>query len=185
MDSSVWIVVAIVAGVMLVLVWHTYNRIVALRNKVRNAWADVDVQLGYRHDLVPNLVESVKGYAIHERGVLESVAQARSAAMSAGADIATRAIAEMALSGAVGNLVGVVERYPDLKASQNFALLHEQLTTIENRIAFARQHYNETVRQYNTKIAEFPWNLIAGIFGYPPEKMFAAGMDAQAAQARF
>ena len=186
MDISFLIVIAVIVALVLVLIWHTYNRLVSLRNKVRTAWSDVDVQLTYRHDLVPNLVESVKGYAGHERGVLESVAQARNAAMNAGADIAARAVAEMALGGAVGNLFGVVERYPDLKASQNFALLHEQLTTTENRIAFARQHYNETVRQYNTKIAEFPWNLMAGIFGYAPEKMFAAGTtDGQTPQTQF
>ena len=185
MDNFVVIAIVIAAVIVLGLVWHTYNRLVVLRNKLRSAWSDVDVQLSYRHNLVPNLVESVKGYASHERGVLESVAQARSAAMNAGSDIATRTVAEMALSGAVGNLFGVVERYPDLKASENFALLHEQLTTTENRIAFARQYYNETVCQYNTRIAEFSWNLIAGMLRYSPEKMFAAGAGDEAPQTRF
>jgi LemA protein len=166
--------IGVAAVVVLWFVLHVYNRLVAMRNKVRNAWADVEVQLTFRHDLVPNLVESVKGYMGHERGVLEAVAQARSAAMQTGADLATRVVAEMALGSAVGKLFVTAERYPELKASQNFLLLQEQLTTTENRIAFARQHYNETVRQFNTLIAEFPWNLMAAQFGYTPERMFAA-----------
>jgi LemA protein len=145
-----------------------------MRNNARNAWSDIDVQLTRRHDLVPNLVESVKGYMSHERQTLEAVTQARSAAMQAGADIATRAVAEMALGGAIGNLFAVVERYPQLKASQNFLLLQEQLTSTENRIAFARQHYNETVRRLNTAIAEFPRNLVADAFGFKPQSLFAA-----------
>jgi LemA protein len=176
------VLIAIIVAVVLVLLFllRVYNRIVAMRNNVRNAWSDIDVQLTFRHNLVPNLVESVKGYMSHEREVLEAVAQARSAAMNAGADIATRAVAEMALSGAVSNLFAMAERYPDLKASQSFLLLQEQLTTTENRIAFARQHYNEMVRQFNTSIAEFPRNLVAGAFGYSPEKMFAAESQDQA-----
>lgn len=176
------ITIAAVAVVIAVfwLVLRLYNRLVRLRNNVRNAWADTDVQLSFRHNLVPNLVESVKGYMAHERGTLETVTRARSAAMLSGADIATRAVAEAALTGAVGRLFAVAERYPDLKASQNFLLLQEQLTTTENRIAFARQRYNETVRQFNTLIAEFPWNLLAGLFGYTPEKMFAADVQDRA-----
>ena len=153
----------------------TFNRLVSLRNGLRSGWSDIDVQLTRRHDLVPNLVESVRGYMDHERSTLEAVTQARARAMSlGGADIATRAVAEMALSGAVGSLFGVVERYPTLKASENFLLLREQLTSTENRIAFARQHYNELVRRYNTALAEFPRNLVAGAFGFKPEQMFAA-----------
>jgi LemA protein len=110
----------------------------------------------------------------HERETLEAVTQARSQAMTSGTDIATRAVAEMALSGAVSNLFGVVERYPTLKASQSFLLLQEQLTSTENRIAFARQHYNEAVRQYNTALLEFPRNLVAGAFGFAPSSLFAA-----------
>jgi len=166
----------IIAVGIVALLWFlmTYNRLVSLRNGARNAWSDIDVQLTRRHDLVPNLVESVKGYMAHERQTLEAVTQARSAAMSAGADIATRVTAEMALGGAVGNLLAVAERYPQLKASQNFLLLQEQLTSTENRIAFARQHYNETVRQLNTSVAEFPRNLVAGMFRFKPETLFAA-----------
>jgi LemA protein len=168
------IAIAVVVVLASWFVLHAYNRLVRMRNNVRNAWADVDVQLTLRHDLVPNLVESVKGYMSHERQTLEAVAQARSAAMNAGADLVTRAAAEMALGSAVSNLFLTAERYPDLKASQNFLLLQEQLTTTENRIAFARQHYNEMVRQFNTLIAELPWNLMAAQFGYTPEKLFAA-----------
>src|SRR5689334_1324888 len=169
------IVLIIVAALLLLLLLTTYNRLVAMRNNVRNGWSDIDVQLSRRHDLVPNLVESVRGYMTHERETLEAVTQARSQAMTTGADIATRAVAEMALSGAVSNLFGVVERYPALKASQNFLLLQEQLTSTENRIAFARQHYNEAVRQYNTALLEFPRNLVAGPFGFSAQPMFAAG----------
>ncbi len=128
--------VALIVGVALLLFFLllTYNRLVAMRNNVRNGWSDIDVQLSRRHDLVPNLVESVRGYMTHERQTLEAVTQARSQAMTSGADIATRAVAEMALTGAVGNLFAVVERYPTLKASQSFLLLQEQLTsTIQHR----------------------------------------------------
>ncbi len=168
------IILAVVVAVLLIFLLATFNRLVSMRNGVRNGWSDIDVQLTRRHDLVPNLVESVRGYMTHERETLEAVTQARSQAMTAGADIATRAVAEMALSGAVSNLFGVVERYPTLKASQNFLILQEQLTSTENRIAFARQHYNELVRQYNTSLAEFPRNLVAGMFRFSPAQMFAA-----------
>jgi LemA protein len=171
---NAFIVLAVVASLMVVLVIVNFNRLVGLRNGVRNAWSDIDVQLTRRHDLVPNLVESVKGYMSHERETLEAVTQARSQAMRSGAGIATRAVAEMALTGAVGNLLAVAERYPTLKASQNFLLLQEQLTSTENRIAFARQHYNELVRQFNSSIAEFPRNVVAGAFGFSPAQMFAA-----------
>jgi LemA protein len=171
---NAFIVLAAVGALMLVLVLATFNRLVAMRNGVRNGWSDIDVQLTRRHDLVPNLVETVRGYMGHERETLEAVTEARSQAMVAGADIATRAVAEMALSGAVSNLFGVAERYPTLKASQNFLILQEQLTSTENRIAFARQHYNELVRQYNTALAEFPRNLVAGMFGFARSQMFAA-----------
>jgi LemA protein len=170
-----------VAAVLLLwLAIHLYNRLLLLRNRVRNAWADVDVQLSLRHDLVPNLVESVKGYVTHERETLSAVTQARTAAMRPGADPPSRAVAEAALGGAIGTLFAVVERYPELKASQSFLLLQEQLTTIENRIAFARQHYNDAVRQFNTLIAEFPWNLVSRTLGFAPAKMFSAEAEDRA-----
>jgi LemA protein len=175
LDSSVALIIIIaIAALALIFLLSTYNRLVRMRNNLRNAWSDIDVQLTRRHDLVPNLVESVKGYMTHERQTLEAVTQARSNAMRSGADIARRGMAEMALTGAVNNLLATAERYPDLKASQNFMLLQEQLTSTENRIAFARQHYNETVRQFNTAIAEFPRNVVAGMFGFSTAPMFAA-----------
>jgi LemA protein len=168
--------IAIIATVVLVLLLKTYNGLVRMRNAVQSGWADIDVQLTRRHDLVPNLVEAVKGYMTHERETLEAVTQARTEAVSAsgGASLATRAVAEMALSGAVGNLFAVAENYPTLKASQQFLLLQEQITSTENRIAFARQHYNECVRKYNTAQAEFPRNLMAGMMGFSPSALFAA-----------
>jgi len=159
--------------ILLLLIW-TYNRLVGLRNRVKNAWSDVDVQLKRRHDLVPNLVETVRGYAGHERQTLEAVTSARAQAMTAGASIAARAVAEMALTGAVGNLFALSERYPTLRAAGNFTLLQEQLTSTENCIAFARQYYNESVMQYNTAIATFPRNLVAGALGFSAATMFAA-----------
>jgi len=161
------------ALVLVLLIW-TYNRLVRLRNRVQNAWSDVDVQLKRRHDLIPGLVETVRGYMAHERQTLEAVTSARAQAMTAGAPIAARVVAEAALSGAVGNLFAVAERYPTLKAASNFTLLQEQLNSTENCIAFARQFYNESVMQYNTAIATFPRNLIAGAMGFSRATMFAA-----------
>lgn len=174
MDISYLIAIMVVAALLLFLLVRTYNRLIKMRNRVQNAWSDVDVQLKRRHDLVPNLVETVRGYAGHERQTLEAVTAARAQALTPGASIAARAVAEMALSGAVGNLFAVAERYPTLKAAQNFTLLQEQLTSTENCIAFARQFYNESVMQYNTAIATFPRNLVAGAMGFSPATMFAA-----------
>src|SRR5215471_8596176 len=175
MDNNFFIV-GITTGFafVLVLLIVTYNRLVRLRNRVQNAWSDVDVQLKRRHDLVPSLVETVRGYMTHERQTLEAVTSARAQAISAGANIGARAVAETALTGAVGNLFAVAERYPTLRAAQNFTLLQEQLTSTENRIAFARQFYNESVMQYNTAIATFPRNVVAGAMGFSAAKLFAA-----------
>jgi LemA protein len=169
------IIAIALATLALMLILVTYNRLVSMRNAVRNGWSDIDVQLTRRHDLVPNLVASVRGYMDHERQTLEAVTQARSQAISVtGADLAARGAAEMALAGAVKGLFAVAERYPGLKASQSFLLLQEQLTSTESRIAFARQHYNDLVRRYNTAIAEFPTNAIAGMLGFSAAQMFAA-----------
>ena len=169
------IALSALAAILLALLLTTYNSLVRMRNEVRNGWSDIDVQLSRRHDLVPNLVESVKGYMAHERETLEAVTRARTQAMTAGgADLTARAAAEIALSGAVGNLFVSAERYPALKASQQFLLLQEQLTSTENRIAYARQHYNECVRRFNTALAEFPKNLVAGMMGFAPATLFAA-----------
>jgi LemA protein len=174
--SYAFIAIAVVAVVLLFLLLKTYNGLIKMRNAVQSGWADIDVQLTRRHDLVPNLVEAAKGYMTHERETLEAVTRARTEAVSAGrgASLATRAVAEMTLTGAVSNLFVTAERYPALKASQQFLLLQEQITSTENRIAFARQHYNECVRKYNTAQAEFPRNLIAGPMGFTPGELFAA-----------
>lgn len=165
--------VGLAALLAVVLAW-LYNAFVSRRNRVRTAWADIDVQLKRRHDLVPNLVETSRGYMAHERQTLEAVTQARSQAISAGDNVITRASTEAQLAGAIGNLFAVAERYPALRATENMHLLQEQLTSTENRIAFARQHYNDTVLDYNTAIATFPRNLFAGIFRFSPAAMFTA-----------
>jgi len=174
--SYAFIAIAVVAAVLLFLLLKTYNGLIKMRNAVQSGWSDIDVQLTRRHDLVPNLVEAVKGYMTHERETLEAVTRARTEAVAAteGAPLAMRAMAEMTLTGAVSNLFVTAERYPALKASQQFLLLQEQITSTENRIAFARQHYNECVRRYNTAQAEFPQNLIAGSMGFMPAALFAA-----------
>ncbi|HEY2361974.1 MAG TPA: LemA family protein [Candidatus Angelobacter sp.] len=177
MDISIVLIsISVVAAILLFLLLKTYNGLVKMRNAVQSGWADIDVQLMRRHDLVPNLVEAVKGYMTHERATLEAVTRARTEAVAAtsGTPLAVRAATEMRLTGAVSNLFVSAERYPALKASQQFLLLQEQITSTENRIAFARQHYNECVRKYNTAQAEFPRNLIAGPMGFTPAALFAA-----------
>ena len=161
---------AIVALVVLSIV-GIYNSLVGLRNQVKNSWSQIEVQLKRRHDLIPNLIDSVKGYMQHERGTLESLTKARSQAMSA-EGIADRAKAESALSGAIGKLLVAVENYPDLKANQNFLALQEELSSTENRIAFARQNYNDQVLSYNNKIQMFPSNLMANAFQFKNEEFF-------------
>ncbi|HOE95088.1 MAG TPA: LemA family protein [Candidatus Sumerlaeota bacterium] len=159
--------------VLLVILWFiaTYNGLVRLRNQVKEAWAQIDVQLKRRHDLIPNLVETVKGYAGHERQTLEEVMRARAAAVSAHG-VGEQAQAESQLSGALGRLLMVVEQYPDLKANQNFLALQEELTSTENKIGFSRQFYNEQVMQYNTRIQQIPANLVAGMFQFREEAFF-------------
>jgi LemA protein len=153
-----------------------YNRLVGLRQMVKNAWSQIDVQLKRRHDLIPNLVETVKGYAAHERGVLEAVIEARSKATRATlpADVIK---AEGELSGALARLLAVVEAYPNLKADRNFLALQEELTSTENRVAFARQAYNDAVLQLNTAIQKFPAVLFAGLLGFSTEPFFEAPAD--------
>lgn len=148
-----------------------YNKLVQLKNSVKNAWSQIDVQLKRRHDLIPNLVETAKGYVKHERETLESVIKARSLAMSAGT-IAEKAQAESALSSAIGRLAVVVESYPELKANENFLALQEELTSTENKISFARQNYNDQVLFYNNKTQMFPSNMIAGMFNFQQEEFF-------------
>jgi LemA protein len=164
------VVLALIVGVAAWVI-GMYNGLVRLRNQVKNAWAQIDVQLKRRHDLIPNLVETVKGYAGHEKQTLEGVTQARARAVSA-QGVEAQAQAEQDLSGALGRLMLVVEQYPDLKANQNFLALQEELTSTENRIGFSRQHYNDSVMTYNTKIQSFPDNIIAGSFGFGEETFF-------------
>lgn len=148
-----------------------YNRLVVLRNRVDNAWAQIDVQLKRRYDLIPNLVETVKGYAGHERETLERVVQARSAAMSA-QGIEQQGAAENMLTGALKSLFALSEAYPDLKANQNFMQLQTELTNTESKIAYARQFYNDSVMSFNTAIQSFPANVVAGIFSFTQRQYF-------------
>jgi LemA protein len=168
------VVVWIVLGVVVLLVLYvvlTYNGLVRLRNRVEAAWAQIDVQLKRRYDLIPNLVETVKGYASHERQTLEAVTAARTASMNAQGP-AQQAQAENMLSGALKSLFAVAEAYPELKANQNFLQLQEELTGTEGRISYARQFYNDTVQRLNTKIQSFPANVLAGMFGFKEREYF-------------
>lgn len=168
-------VVGLIAAVLLVWFIAIFNSLVALRLRVQNAWSDIDVQLKRRHDLIPNLVASVQGYMSHERSTLEAVTEARTQAVaSSSGTVSDRAQAEFALSGALSNLFAVAENYPQLRAVESVQLLQEQLTSTENRIAFARQFYNDEVMKFNTAQATFPRNLFAGMFGFSPAIMFAA-----------
>jgi len=149
-----------------------YNGLVRARNDVKNAWSQIDVQLKRRHDLIPNLVETVKGYMGHERGTLEAVTKARQQAISMTGDIADRMKAENALSQTLRSLFAVAEAYPDLKANQNFLALQEEVSSTENKIGFARQYYNDTAMQLKNRIEMFPSNILAGMFGFRPEPFF-------------
>ena len=148
-----------------------YNGLVQLRNRIDNAWSQIDVQLQRRHDLIPNLVETVKGYAAHERGTLEAVVQARNAAIAAKGP-AEQAQAENVLTGALRQLFALSEAYPDLKANENFLNLQEEITSTEDRIAYARQFYNDSVLKYNAKIQSIPSNLIAGMLSFREREYF-------------
>ncbi len=172
--DPLWIVLIVVGVIVLVvLFWFfgTYNTLVMLRNQAKNAWAQIDVQLKRRHDLIPNLVETVKGYAKHEKGTLEAVVEARSKAVNA-SGVAQQAAAEGELSNALSRLMVVVEQYPDLKANQNFMQVQEELTSTENKISFARQAYNDQVMVYNTKTQMVPSNIVAGIGHFEQMELF-------------
>ena len=162
---------ALVLIVLLVFVFFLYNSIVKLRVGADSAWADIEVQLKRRHDLVPNLVETVKGYAGHERGTLEAVIAARNSAMTAQGP-ADKAAAENMLTGALKSVFALAEAYPQLRAAENFGQLQGTLSDIENHIQNARRYYNAVVRDLNTKLAQFPGNLIAGPFGFKPRDFF-------------
>jgi LemA protein len=149
-----------------------YNRLVGLRNQVQNAWSQIDVQLKRRYDLIPNLVNAVKGYMEHERGVFEAVTEARSRAIAAGDDVAQRAQAETELTRSLRSLFAVAENYPQLRASENMQMFQEELSSTENRIAFARQHYNDSVQTYNTAQQTFPAALFSGALGFRTAQLF-------------
>ncbi len=167
-------IVGIIVGVVLAIIFGGgYNRLVQLRNQTRNAWSQIDVQLKRRYDLIPNLVETVKGYTKHERETLEAVTKARNMAeqlSSAGA--AERAKVEGELTSALGRLLAVVEKYPDLKANQNYLALQEELSSTENRISFARQYYNDSVLKYNNSTQTIPYNVVARAFGFQSGEFF-------------
>ncbi len=172
MSTTGWIVLGVLA-VLVIWAISIYNRLVAMRQRVSQSFADIDVQLKQRHDLIPNLVETVKGYASHERGTLEAVVQARNAAIAA-PGIEQKVAAENMLTGALRQLFAVAEAYPDLKANQNFLQLQEELTGTESRIAFSRQFYNEQVLAYDNALEQFPSNVIAGMFNFEPKVYFEA-----------
>ena len=177
MSTSTLIVLALIVVVVL---WGitVYNGLISMRQRVNQAFADVDVQLKQRHDLVPNLVETVKGYAAHERGTLDEVVKARNAAISAQGP-AQQAAAENMLSGALRQLFALSESYPDLKASANFQQLQAELTDLENKIAASRRFFNNAVQEYNTGIQRFPAALFAGAMGFSQKEYFDLGADRQ------
>jgi LemA protein len=168
-----WVVIAIVAVVVLLLLWLVamFNKLVRLRNRSENAWAQVDVQLRRRYDLIPNLVETVKGYAAHERETFEAVTNARVAAQQA-QGVAAQAQAENVLTAALGRLFAVAEAYPQLRATENFQQLQAQLSDVEQNIAIARQVYNDTVLSYENALETVPTSVIAGIFNFRPREYF-------------
>jgi LemA protein len=174
-----WIILGILAVALLVFV-VIYNGLIRLRNQVKNAWAQIDVQLKRRYDLIPNLVETVKGYAKHERETFESVTNARNLAQKlSDSSVGARAKAESELSSALGRLLAVVENYPDLKANQNFLALQEELTSTENKISFSRQFYNDSVLRLNNQIQMFPSNIVANMTGFRTAEFFEVTVAAE------
>jgi LemA protein len=174
---TTWI---IIGAIVLLVVWiiMIYNGLVAMRQRVNQAFSDIDVQTKQRHDLIPNLVETVKGYASHERGTLEAVVKARNVAVTAqSGGVAAQAAAENALSGALRQLFALSEAYPDLKANQNFQQLQSELSDIENKIAAARRFFNNAVQEYNTGIQQFPAVLLAGSLGFTQKEFFDVGAE--------
>ena len=176
---AVYVVIGIVV-VLIIFFIANYNGLVRLRNQVKNAWAQIDVQLKRRHDLIPNLVETAKGYMKHERGTFEAVTKARNLAQKAvGTGVGAQSKAEGELSGALARLLVVVENYPDLKANQNFLALQEELASTENKISFSRQYYNDSVYRYNTKTEVFPSTIVAGMFRFKQDEFFEITVEAE------
>jgi LemA protein len=177
MSTSTWIVIAVIAA-LLVWIVVIYNGLVAMRQRVNQAYADIDVQMKQRHDLIPNLVETVKGYAGHERNTLEAVIKARNTAIQAqSSGVAAQAQAENVLSGTLRQLFALSEAYPDLKANQNFQQLQSELTDIENKLAAARRFFNNAVQEYNTGIQQFPAVILAGPLGFTQKEFFDVGAE--------
>jgi LemA protein len=174
--STGWIILILLAGLVLWAV-GLYNGLVTRRQRVNQAFADVDVQLKQRHDLIPNLVETVKGYAAHEKGTLDAVIQARNAALSAPQGTPQQAQAEAQLTGALGRLIALGEAYPDLKANANFQQLQTELSDIENKLAAARRFFNNSVSEYNAAIESFPAVFLARQFGFQPREFFDVGAE--------
>jgi len=174
------IIIGIIVGVLLIIFLIIYNGLVRRRNQVKNSWAQIDVQLKRRYDLIPNLVETAKGYMKHERETLEAVTKARNLAQqltSAGAG--ERAKAEGELSSVLSRLLAVVENYPDLKANQNFLALQEELASTENKISFSRQYYNDSVLRYNNQTQMFPSNIVASMTGFKASEFFEVTLAAE------
>ena len=173
MSTTGWVLLGIV---VVIVVWaiSIYNSLVAMRQRTNQAFADIDVQLKQRHDLVPNLVETVKGYATHERGTLEAVVQARNAAIAA-PGVEQKVAAENVLTGALRQLFALSENYPNLKANANFQQLQSDLSDIENKLAASRRFFNNAVQEYNTGIQQFPASLFAGMFGFAQRTFFDLG----------
>jgi len=170
---TTFVVFAIVGIAVLLLLWaiYAYNRFIVLRNRIDNGWSQIDVQLRRRYDLIPNLVETVKGYAAHEREVFQKVTEAR-AAMTSATTVAEQGQAQNMITQALKSLFAVAEAYPELKANQNFMMLQEELAGTESKIAYARQFYNDTVMAFNTMVQSFPANLLAGAFGFTQRDYF-------------
>jgi len=168
-----WYFIVGIVVVLIIIFIVTYNKLVRLRNQVKNAWAQIDVQLKRRYDLIPNLIETVKGYMKHERETLESITKARNLAQQvASSGPGVRSKAEGELSSALARLLAVVENYPDLKANQNFLALQEELTSTENKISFSRQYYNDSVLRYNNRTQMFPSNMVANMTGFKASEFF-------------
>jgi len=180
--AIVGIIIGVIIVIFIIIYIAIFNGLVGLRNQTKNAWAQIDVQLKRRYDLIPNLVETVKGYAAHERGTFEAVTNARNIAQSvanAGGGVAERSKAEGELSGALSRLLAVVENYPDLKANQNFLALQEELTSTENKISFSRQYYNDSVLRYNNQTQMFPSSIVASLGGFKSGEFFEISVAAE------
>jgi len=173
------LVVLVVLGLVAVFLVGLYNGLVRARNEVKNAWSQIDVQMKRRHDLIPHLVETVKGYAAHERGTLDAVVKARQQAIAASGNVAEAVKAENALSQTLRSLFAVAEAYPDLKANQNFLALQEELASTENKIGFARQYYNDSAMRFKNRVEVFPSNIFANMFGFAPEPFFQVETEAE------